>query len=281
MQSGPVKVILNNIDELRFRLVRIIVPVLVVFSFFLFFQLRFYPINPVYSIRTIPYPYPDVYHNMGAQLLKLIISHVITEKYQLIAINPTDGVITDFYACLFLALIATSPNISYQIGKFIGPALKTNEKRLIRTTLIPALVLFLIGASLGIYIVAPLMFKILFEFDLGVGSEPTMSISSFVSFFLIYVLAFGLSFETPVIMVGLTYLNIVPSNYWFGHWRYAVVIALVFGLIFSPGVTGITMMLLAIPIIILYFVGVIATGRIEKKRNLKKASEEPKDDQTK
>jgi Sec-independent protein secretion pathway component TatC len=197
----------------------------------------------------------------------VIIEHTITEKYQLIAIKPTDGVVTDFYACLFLSIIVTSPNITYQVAKFVGPALKTNEKRLIKTTLIPALLLFLLGAALGVYIVAPLMFRILFEFDLGVGAQPTMSISSFVSFFFIYVLAFGLSFETPVIMIGLTYLKLVPSNYWYAHWRYAIVISLVFGLIFSPGVTGITMMLLAIPIIILYFVGVLASKHIEKKRN--------------
>lgn len=281
MESGPIKVIANNIDELRYRLVRTVVPILVVFSFFLFFQARFFPIDSFSFIKFIPYPFPDPYHNMGAQLLKLIIAHTITEKYQLIAIKPTDGVVTDFYACLFLSIIVTSPNITYQVAKFIGPALKTNERRLIKTTLIPALVLFLLGASIGVYFVAPLMFRILFEFDLGVGAQPTMSISSFVSFFFIYVLSFGLSFETPVVMVGLTYLNLVPSNYWFAHWRYAIVIALVFGLIFSPGVTGITMMLLAIPIIVLYFVGVAASRHIEKKKKMKQDAENENQNQEK
>ncbi len=120
---------------------------------------------------------------------------------------------------------------------------------------------------MGFYFVAPLMFRILYDFDLGVGAQPTMSITSFVSFFFIYVLSFGLSFETPVIMVGLTYLSIVPASYWRKNWRYAIVAALIFGVIFSPGVTGFTMILLAIPIIALYFVGIYASQRTERRKN--------------
>ncbi len=269
MESGPIKVIANNIDELRYRLIRILVPILILFSFFLFFELKFYPTVRYFYFSSFPYPYPDPYNNMGAQFIKLIISHIVTQGFVIFAIKPTDGVVADFYSCLFLAIIVTSPNISYQLGKFIGPALKANERRVIRTTLVPSLVLFLSGAIVGVLYVAPLMFKILYQFDLGVGSQPSMSITSFVSFFLIYVLAFGLSFETPVFMVGLTYLNIVPSGYWVAHWRHAIVVALIFGVIFSPGVTGFTMMLLAIPIIALYFVGILATKRLEKRRKLK------------
>ncbi len=267
MENGPLKVITNNIDELRFRVIRIVVPILVFFSIFLLFDLRSFYIDLGSISFHFPFIYPDPYENMGAQFLKLIIDHVITEHFQLIAIKPTDGVVADFYSCLFLSIIVTSPNISYQTGKFIGPALKASEKHLIKTTIYPALILFLIGALVGFYFVAPLMFRILYDFDLGVGAQPTMSITSFVSFFFIYVLSFGLSFETPVIMVGLTYLSIVPASYWKKNWRYAIVAALIFGVIFSPGVTGFTMILLAIPIIALYFVGIYASQRTERRKN--------------
>jgi sec-independent protein translocase protein TatC len=219
-------------------------------------------------VFSMPYPYPDPYENMGAQFLKFVIQKEVTERFELLAIRPTDGVVADFYSCLFLALIFTSPNLTYQLGRFVGPALKTSERKIIKTTLVPALVLFLIGSLVGVIFVAPLMFQILYDFDIGVGAQPTMSITSFVSFFLIYVLAFGLSFETPVIMVGLTYLSVVPANYWRKNWRYAIVGALIFGVIFSPGVTGITMMLLSIPIIALYFLGIFVAERVEKRKNI-------------
>lgn len=267
MEDGPLKVILDNIEDLRVSVIRSGVPALILFVIFLMFDARY--VN-VFG-ESIPAIYPDPYQNMGSQFLKLLISHVITEKFQLLAIKPTDGVVADFYSCLFLSIITTSPNFYYQISRFIGPALKANERELIRVTLMPALILFLIGAFVGIYFVAPLVFQILYQFDIGVGAQPTMSITSFVSFFLIYVIAFGLSFETPVIMVGLTYMGVVNAKFWSANWRYAVVGALIFGVIFSPGVTGVTMMLLAIPIMVLYFVGIAASKRVQKKRDLKEA----------
>ncbi len=267
MEDGPFKVILDNIEDLRLLVIRSGIPLLFFFVIFLMFEAREITIFG----KNIPLIYPDPYDNMGAQFLKVLIDHVITEKFQLLAIKPTDGVVADFYACLFLSLLVTSPNFYFQLSRFIGPALKTNEKEMLRVTLIPALVLFLIGAFIGIYFVAPLVFQILYQFDIGVGAQPTMSITSFVSFFLIYVVAFGLSFETPVIMVGLTSMGVVNAKYWQDNWRYAVVAALIFGVIFSPGVTGVTMMLLAIPIIILYFVGIYASKRIQKKKDLRDA----------
>ncbi len=270
MDNGPLKVILDNIEDLRVAVIRSGIPVLIFFVIFLMFDVR----TVTFFGRIIPVIYPDPYHNMGAQFLQLLILHVITEKFQLLAIKPTDGVVADFYSCLFLSAIVTSPNFYYQISKFIGPALKANEKELLRITLTPALILFLIGSFIGIYFVAPLVFQILYQFDIGVGAQPTMSITSFVSFFLIYVIAFGLSFETPVIMVGLTYMGVVPAKYWSDNWRYAVVAALIFGVIFSPGMTGVTMMLLAIPIIILYFIGISASKRIQKRKDLKDAINE-------
>ena len=269
MEDGPFKVILDNIEDLRLLVIRSGIPLLFFFVIFLMFEAREITIFG----KNIPLIYPDPYDNMGAQFLKVLISHVITENFQLLAIKPTDGVVADFYACLFLSVLVTSPNFYFQLSRFIGPALKTNEKEMLRVTLIPALALFLIGAFIGIYFVAPLVFKILYQFDIGVGAQPTMSITSFVSFFLIYVIAFGLSFETAVIIVGLTSMGVVNAKYWQDNWRYAVVAALIFGVIFSPGVTGVTMMLLAIPIIILYFVGISASRRVQKKKDLRDALE--------
>ena len=136
-------------------------------------------------------------------------------------INSTDGVVADLYSCLFLTIICSSPWITYQLSKFIGPALKANEKAALRQVLIPAILLFIFGAFIGLYYVAPDVFTILYYYDSGLGAQPTMSITSFVSFFLIYVLTFGMAFETPIVMIGVTRAGLVPSDYWFKNWRYA------------------------------------------------------------
>ncbi|MGP6219673.1 twin-arginine translocase subunit TatC [Caldiplasma sukawensis] len=265
--NGFFKVITENIEDLRRALLRILYPFLAVFVIFLMFDLR----NVNFFNFKLYFIYPDPYKNMGAQFLSLLISHTISKKFELLAIKPTDGVVADLYSCLFLSFMFTSPNISYQIGSFIGPALKKEEKQVVKKVFYPGLSLFIFGSFIGVYFISPLLFDILYDFDLGVGAVPSMSITSFVSFFLIYVISFGLAFETPVIMFGLSSIGIVDKYYWRRNWRYAVVAALIFGVIFSPGVTGFTMMLLAIPIIALYFGGMLITekyaGNFRKNQN--------------
>ncbi len=182
----------------------------------------------------------------------------------MLVIKPTDGVMADFYSCMALSLIISMPYIAYQVMQFVSPALKNSEKELIRSIIVPASFLFAAGAFMGIYFVAPELFRIFQDFNVGLGASTTLSISSFVSFLFIYVIAFGLSFELPVIMTGLTRFGIVTYEQWAANWRYAVIGAFIFGMIFSPGVTGFTMIILAIPIIALYFLGLYASKRIEK-----------------
>ena len=261
MEESPLRLITSNVEELRKVLINILKVFFVFFLLFFFFKEQ--PIV-IYGYN-IPFIYPSPYYNMGDQLFGAIRYHLIHKEFTLILINSTDGVVADLYSCLFLTLIFSSPWITYQLSTFVGPALKANEKAALKQVLIPAILLFIFGSFIGLYYVAPDVFTILYYYDSGLGAQPTMSITSFVSFFLIYVLTFGMAFETPIVMIGVTRAGLVPSDYWFKNWRYAVVGALIFGVIFSPGMIGFTMMLLAIPIILLYFVGAYVSRKFEKK----------------
>ncbi|MEM0155175.1 MAG: Sec-independent protein translocase TatC [Thermoplasmataceae archaeon] len=252
---------LKHIEELRIRLIRILIPFGILFVFFIALRIRLYHLFGV----TFPFFTVDPYRNIGAQFLVLLERHVLPSTTQLIVVKPTDAVVADLYVCLFLSLIFTMPVLVYEISAFVGPALKSSEKALARITLIPATVLFITGSFIGIWLVAPTLFNIFYQFDLGLGTAPTTSVMNFVSFLLIYVAAFGLSFEIPVFMVGLTKLGLVKYETWRKNWRYAIIGSLVFGMIFSPGVTGFTMVVIALPMILLYFGGMYVARRIERK----------------
>ena len=118
---------------------------------------------------------------------------------------------------------------------------------------------------MGIYFFLPDLFRIFYLYDVGLGAVPDLSISKLVSFIFIYTLIFGLSFEVPVFMVMLSRFGVISASYWKEKWRYAVVGALLFGLILSPGVTGFTMMAMAIPMILLYFAGIYFARKAELK----------------
>lgn len=267
-QDDIIPVVFRNLDELRHRVVRILVVFLFFFAFLLFFRIQ----DITFLGRTFPFIYPDIYHNMSAQLLRSIEGWVLLPSTQLIIVKPADGLTADAYVSMFVSLILSMPVIVYEISMFLGPALKKSEKLLLRTILVPASLLFLAGSLMGLFWIAPTLFRIFNNFDLGVGSQTTMSLMSFISFLIVYIISFGFSFEVPVFMYGLTRAGMVMSDTWAKNWRYAVIGALFFGLIFSPGVTGFTEVLMALPMIGLYFSGIYFSRRYERKLGAKESN---------
>lgn len=256
-----IPILFRNFDEIRYRVIRVMVVFMIFFGLFIVFSIRLVTLFG----HSFYFVYPDVYHNIGAQLLSNIEKMILPPGTQLIVVRPADGLTADAYIAMFLALIFTMPYLIYHISMFLGPALKKNEKVLLRSILVPASLLFLAGAMMGLFWVAPEMFKIFNEFDLGLGATTTMSLMNFVSFLVLYLLAFGISFEVPVFMYGLTRSGIVGAGFWSKNWRYAVVGSLLFGYIVSPGVTGFMEVMMALPMIGLYFGGVYFSKRYEKK----------------
>ncbi len=204
------------LSELRVRLIRILIAFGLLTTVFMFFRLSF---MSLYGTPPVPVILPTIYHNMGIQFLGLIEHHVLPPKgTEIIILKPQDGVVADLDTSMFLAVVFSMPVIVREMGKFIGPpALRKSEKQLIRMVTVPASLLFALGAFFGLWFVAPRLFIVFRSYDLGLGaSPPTISLTSFISFILIYIFAFGMSFEVPVIMVGLTRTGMVSSETWIG-----------------------------------------------------------------
>lgn len=256
-----IPIVFRNLDEIRQRVVRVLIVFIIFFGFFILFSVR----NITVFGHSFYFIYPDLYHNMSAQFLTVIEKHVLQPQTKLLIVKPADGLTADAYIAMFLALLFSMPYMIYHLGKFLGPALKKNEKVLLKTVLVPASLLFVSGSMFALLWVAPAMFNIFNGFDIGLGAETTMSLMNFVSFLVIYILTFGLSFEVPVFMYGLTRSGMVRAETWTKNWRYSIVGSLFFGLLFSPGVTGFTEVLMALPMIALYFGGMYFSVRYERK----------------
>ncbi len=259
-----IPIIFRNLDEIRHRVVRILTVFLIFFAFFILFSIR----QVAFYGHSLYFIYPDLYHNLSAQLLTVIEQRVLAPGTVLLIVKPADGLTADAYISMFLALLFTMPYIIYHVSMFLGPALKKSEKVLLKSILVPASLLFVAGSMMGLLWIAPTMFSIFNSFDIGLGAETTMSLMNFVSFLVIYILTFGVSFEVPVFMYGLTRAGMVQADTWAKNWRYAIVGSLFFGLLFSPGVTGFTEVLMALPMIALYFGGIFFSKRYEKKSGI-------------
>ncbi|EQB74442.1 MAG: hypothetical protein AMDU4_FER2C00008G0014 [Ferroplasma sp. Type II] len=261
MENELLNYLVKYSEEIRYRILKILEVFGVLFGIFVIFRIQYISLLG----HRFMFLFPDPYDNIGAQVLFLLKSHILTANTSLLVLKPVDGVMADFYTCMALALIISMPVIIFEVSKFIDPALKNSEKEMLRSIIIPASLLFFAGAFVGIYFIAPILFRIFTRFDIGVGAQVTIGISSFVSFIFMYTIAFGLSFEIPVFMVGLSRFGIVTADTWKKNWRYAVIGSLIYGMIFSPGVTGFTMVVIAIPMIALYFAGIHFAVNAEKK----------------
>ncbi len=256
--------ILEVVSELRRRLLRILYVLAPLFGFLVTFQLR--PIRfTVAGVGLVAvYPYPNLFYNVTAQVFRLLVAWMLPAHVELLNVGVGDSVVVQMEIAALLTLIFGMPWIVHEVGAFLVPALRTNERALIRQIGIPATILFAVGTAIGFLYWTPLTFLLLFRYVAAMGLAPVLGVQDFISFALLYSFAFGVVFELPVFLYALTRLGVVRATYWRQHWRAAVIGSLVFGMIITPDNSGITMMLIATPMIALYFAGSWFANRWER-----------------
>ncbi|HXY47005.1 MAG TPA: twin-arginine translocase subunit TatC [Thermoplasmata archaeon] len=262
---GELSRILAVLAEVRRRLVRIALVLGSIFGFLLLFELR--PITLSAAGFSIPfaYPWPSPFYNVTAQVFHAMVAWMLPPGVQLLNVGVGDSVMVQMEIGLLVTAIVGMPWIVHEVGAFLVPALRTNERQLLRSIGIPATILFAIGTAAGLLLLTPFTFLLLFRYVAAMGLEPYLGVQDFVTFALLYSFAFGVVFELPVFIYALTRLGVVHASAWRQHWRAAILAALVFGMIVTPDNSGITMCLIAAPMIGLYFGGAYFASRWEKR----------------
>jgi sec-independent protein translocase protein TatC len=263
---GDLDRILGVLSEARRRLFRIAWVILPLFGFLLFFEIV--PIRIPLFGYSVPfgYPWPSPFYNVTAQVFRAMVKWMLPPGVELLNVGVGDSILVQMEIGLLLTLILGMPWIVHEVGAFLVPALRKNERALIRQIGIPATTLFAIGTAIGIFLITPFTFLLLFKYVAAMGLAPVLGVQDFVTFALLYSLAFGVVFELPVFVYALTRLGIVRASAWRKHWRGAILGALVFGMVITPDNSGITMLLIATPMIGLYFGGAYFAGRWERRR---------------
>ena len=263
---GDLQKILGVLGEARRRLFRVLIVLGPLFGFLVTFRLV--PIRLAAFGRAIPfaYPYPDLFGNVTAQVFRALVGWMLPPGVQLLNVGVGDSIVVQMEIGALLTVILGMPWIVHEVGAFLVPALRRNERLLLRRIGIPATVLFSLGTALGLLYLTPLTFRFLFQYVAAMGLEPVLGAQQFVTFALLYSLAFGLVFELPVFVYALTRLGVVRADAWRRHWRGAVVGSLVFGMVITPDNSGITMLLIAAPMIALYLGGAWFAVRWERRQ---------------
>ncbi len=262
---GDLDRILSVLGEVRHRLVRLALVLGPLFGSMLFFELR--PISLPFFGTTLPFaiPWPSPFYNVTAQVFRAMERWMLPSGVTLLNVGVGDSIVVQMEVALLLTAMVGMPWVVHEVGTFLVPALRRNERVLLRQVGIPATALFVLGTAIGLFFLTPFTFRLLFRYVAAMGLAPVLGVQAFVTFALVYSLAFGVVFELPVFIYALTRLGVVRAEAWRRHWRGAVLGSLVFGMIVTPDNSGITMLLIALPMVALYFGGTYFAGRWERR----------------
>jgi sec-independent protein translocase protein TatC len=228
-----------HLVELRSRLLRATAGVMLVFACLLPFANRLYALLAEPLIAKLP---------AGSQM---------------VAIDVASPFFAPLKLAFFLALIGAVPYVLYQIWAFVAPGLYRHEQRLARPLLVSATLLFYVGCAFAYFVVLPLVFGFLTSVT-PEGVTMMTDISRYLDFVLVLFLAFGISFEVPVAVVILVALGWVsPAQ--LRHARgYVIIGAFVVAAFITPP-DVFSQLLLAIPMCLLYEVGIVAAQRLVRR----------------
>jgi len=184
----------------------------------------------------------------------------------LYAFKLTDKFMLKFKAAFILGIIFAIPILLWQSWLFVSPGLTMKEKKAIKPVLLIALLLFPIGVLFAYYIMSfTIDFLLNFAFqDITV----LVNVNDYIAFTLNMMLSFGIVFELPIIVVVLSRIGIINSKMMRHYRKYAIVLLLIASAIFTPGPDIFSMLVMAVPLLLLYEFSVYLAKIFEKKEEV-------------
>jgi sec-independent protein translocase protein TatC len=222
---------LSHLIELRTRLMRSIIAVVVVLL--------------------VLFPFAKDIYALLAQPLLRVLPHGST----MIATDVTGTFLVPLKVTLMAAFLIALPYVLWQAWAFVAPGLYQHEKRLVMPVLVSSCVFFLFGMSFAYFFVFPVAFGF-FAGYAPVGVQMMTDIDKYLSFVLTMFMAFGITFETPVVVVVLVRMRVVSLEKLRSFRPYVIVGAFVVGAVFTPP-DVISQSLLAVPLWLLYELGLL------------------------
>ena len=184
------------------------------------------------------------------------------DNFETFFFDPLEGWTTYFRVSLLLGITISMPVLVYQFLAFIGPGLTKEERRWLYPIVAGASLAFIGGVAFAYYIELPPALGFLLKPPGDIG-EPLISVRKYFDFVTRLLLVTGLVFELPLVVMGLAKLGVVTSRKLLGWWRYAIVLGFVAAAIVTPSIDPVTQSLVAGPIIVLYFTGILLAKLVE------------------
>lgn len=222
----------GHLEELRWRLIKSLAAIGVAFF-------------PAYLFAEVLFdfliaPLPRATHN----------------PLHLIGTGVTEAFFTKLKVSFIAALFLATPVVLYQVWQFVAPGLYAHEKRYVWPFMIFGSLFFLLGAGFCYAVVLPVAYTFFIEEYGTIGVQPTLRISEYLTFTARMLLAFGVTFELPILAFFFSRVGIVTYKTLLSLFRYAILAIFILAAILTPGPDVASQLLLAGPLILLYGVSI-------------------------
>lgn len=233
---------LEHLEELRVRLIRSVIALLVTFMLCWGFAER------IFHFIIQPMQWSQV-------------------KFEFIYTAPTEAFMLYMKMAFFAGIFVAAPYLLYQVWAFVAPGLYQHEKRYVVPFIAFGSLFFLIGGGFGHYVLFPMTFQFL-----GQYAGPEMSfkpkVSEYFDFYAWFLLGLGLIFQLPIAIFIFARIGLVTARLLLAYFKYAVLAAFVISAVITPSGDMVTQTVLAIPIIGLYLLGVLVAWAFGKPRQV-------------
>lgn len=249
----------QHLDELRKRLLKVVIIIGAITVFILTFHAEPVAVGDA----VLYYPVPEPLDNIAAQVTNHMRESLVPQDVELIQTAPGQAFFAQVYIAALVGLVAGMPVIVWNMVGFIKPALKEREINVSKSISIPAVGLFAAGCVFAYVFVVPYILEFLYRYGESSGLVTFLNVIDFVAFVLQFLLAFGLSFQLPLVMYATSVSGATDAGFWRRNLRYAIVIIVVFGAVITPDGSGVTMWFIAGPMMALYLAGMFIIERKE------------------
>jgi len=181
---------------------------------------------------------------------------LIESKQYLTTLSAQEAFVVYFKVSILCGIVLASPFILYQFWAFVGAGLYPHEKKYVYIFFGPSVFLFIAGVVLCQFFVLPGAVKALLKFNEMLGFDPDIRLNEWLGLAIVLPLVFGVSFQTPLVMIFLNRIGLFTATDYLAKWRYACFILAVFAAVVTPTPDAITMMYLFAPMFGLYLAGI-------------------------
>jgi sec-independent protein translocase protein TatC len=256
---------LEHLEVLRWHIIRSAVAIMAmailafIFKDFIFNTIIFKPKTPDFWTNRMFAQFGDF---IGSEAIK-----INTQDLQLISIKMAGQFLTHIWTAIVAGFIVASPIVFYEFWRFIKPALYDTEKKHASGAVFFTSVLFSTGVLFGYYLIVPLSIHFLGSYSISGEVTNQININSYISTVVSISLASGVVFLLPIFVYFLSKVGLLTPSFMKEYRRHAYVVMLFLSAIITPP-DVFSQIMVCLPLVFLYEIGIFISARIEKKRNL-------------